>query len=302
MPSSQQEYRGRIAPTPTGYLHLGHGRTFWVAWQRARKAGGILVYRDEDLDPERCKVAFSMEAMKDLRWLGLDWDAGPDDPIHGEEWVQSKRHEKGVYLDAWKLLKEGGHLYPCHRSRKEIARAATRGGPTGDSPDEEPLFPPDWRPAPGTGEEAAEPGQTNWRFRVPDGHKITFSDGLMGSQSFVANHDFGDFLVWRKNGMPSYELAVVVDDLAMGITEVVRGEDLIKSTARQILLYEALKCKPPSFYHCPLVRDDDGKRLAKRDYARGLRALREGGVDPETLREAFRREYEQFFAKRKQAV
>lgn len=281
-------YTGRLAPTPTGYLHLGHGRTFWAAWSRARQAGGALIYREEDIDPSRCRPEFALAARHDLRWLGLDWDHGPDSP-GGEACIQSSRHHRGIYLEAWKVLHAAGLVYPCRRTRREIA-LATAFTPHPDRPDEEPVYPPAWRPQPENIAEADLPGSVNWRFRVPDGQEIAFEDLCLGHQTFTADRDFGDFLVWRKDGVPSYELAVVVDDIAMRITEVVRGEDLVKSTARQLLLYRALGANPPRFFHCPLVRDPRGRRLAKRHQDLGLRHLRQSGVRPEALLQSFAKE------------
>jgi len=133
----------------------------------------------------------------------------------------------------------------------------------------------------------ASPAGVNWRFRVPAGGAIEFADGGFGPQHYVAGHDFGDFLVWRRDDVPSYQLAVVVDDAAMGITEVVRGADLLRSTARQILLYRALGLMPPAWYHCSLMKDGNGQRLAKRHDALSLRALREQGTTPEAVRAMF---------------
>ncbi len=279
-------YRGRIAPTPTGYLHLGHGRTFWASWKRARDAGGELIFRDEDLDPQRCKEEYARAALEDLGWLGLNWDIGPDRGKARKENRQSHRHLRGDYLRAWEALKVGGWIYPCRRSRKEVEKGATAEEAGG-----EPLFPPSWRPPDGADKDAAEPGAVNWRFRVPDGRPVAFPDGCLGKQLFRAGSDFGDFLVWRKDGFPAYELAVVVDDLAMGITEVVRGADLLKSTARQLLIYQALGRPAPDWYHCPLVVDSGGRRLAKRDRDRGLRHLRAEGVQPEALCAEFEAAY-----------
>ena len=290
MAKHKPTYRGRIAPTPTGFLHLGHGRTFWVAWKRARLREGQILYREEDLDPQRCRPEFARAAREDLRWLGLDWDAGPENSEIGEEYRQSFRHTGKIYLKAWQRLKEKGLIYPCSRSRREIAEAAQNCREDADSPDEEPLFPGEWRPAPGTGKGAETPGPTNWRFRVPQGSDVSFQDSHLGPTQYRAGEDFGDFLVWRKDGYPAYELAVVVDDAAMGITEVVRGADLLKSTGRQLLLYEALSLQAPAFFHCPLVRDDAGRRLAKRSKDMGLRHLRERGVDPADLRKKFSKE------------
>jgi glutamyl-tRNA synthetase len=270
-------YRGRIAPTPTGWLHLGHARTFATAWQRARQANGQVVYRDEDLDPERCQPVYSDAAMEDLRWLGLDWDEGPD--IGGPHAPYRQSDGKPWFLSVWQVLHQRGVIYPCTRSRKDVREA----GLAPHAEDAEPLYPVEWRPPEDAGHDAMGPEGVNWRLRVPVGETITFADGAQGEQSFTAGVDFGDFLVWRKDGMPTYELAVVADDHRMGITEVVRGADLLVSTARQLLLYRALGWPPPTFFHVPLVCDTDGKRLAKRHQALSLRTLRERGISPEDL-------------------
>jgi len=275
-------YRGRIAPTPTGFLHLGHARTFWIAMERAREAGGAIIYRDEDLDPQRCKPEFASGAIEDLRWFGCDWDEGPDIGGTHAPYRQSERH--ALFLDAWKRLKDGGCIYPCDKSRKDVARAAQAPHPEDEQA--EPIYPEDWRPPLGTGKDATEPGDINWRFRVPNDREIIFDDVRLGPCEFECLRDFGDFLVWRKDGVPAYELAVVVDDAAMGVTEVVRGEDLLISTARQLLVYEALGISPPEFYHTPLMIDPDGQRLAKRHRSLSLRELREAGHQPEALRQS----------------
>lgn len=279
-------YLGRLAPTPTGYLHLGHARTFHTAWKRARAEGGQLIYREEDIDALRCKAEFAQAAMEDLRWLGLDWNYGPDIGGPHAPYRQSERTQ--LYIDAWKKLKDLGLIYPTKRSRKDLRIAAESGmaqqAPVNeDEQDGEPIFPPTWRPTQGTGMEEQEPGDFNWRFRVNDGESIEFTDGNFATQNFRAGLDFGDFLVWRRDGVPAYELAVVVDDIAMGVTEVVRGADLVRSTARQLLIYRALGAKPPNFYHCPLVRDESGQRLAKRSDSLSLRALKDSGKTPEEL-------------------
>ena len=283
-------YRGRLAPTPTGRLHLGHARTFWLAHARARAAGpdAKLILRMEDLDAARCRPEFAAAALEDLRWLGLAWDEGPDIGCPHAPYEQSRRRD--VYLDAWRRLRDGGFIYPCARSRADVQRAAT--APHAEEEDAEPLYPPEWRPPPGAGRDFPAPASAhaNWRFRVPDGEAIAFSDALRGPQSFTAGQDFGDFLVWRRDDVPAYELAVVADDHAMQITEVVRGADLLKSTARQILIYRALGWPPPAWCHAPLMVDEKGKRLAKRNDALSLAALREQGVDPQKLAEKFSRD------------
>lgn len=246
------------------------------------EAGGTLIYREEDLDPQRCQPKYASGAIEDLRWFGFDWDEGPDAGGPHEPYRQSERHK--LFLDAWRQLKDAGLIYPCDKSRKDVANAAR--APHREDEAAEPVYPESWRPPPGTGQEASDPGETNWRFRVPDGREIIFDDGRLGPCEFTCLRDFGDFLVWRKDGVPAYELAVVVDDAAMGITEVVRGEDLLISTARQLLLYKALGLTPPKFYHTPLMIDGEGQRLAKRHRSLSLRELREAGHQPEALRQS----------------
>jgi len=279
--TADKAYRGRLAPTPTGFLHLGHAATFLRAQQRCNAAGGTMVYRDEDIDRQRCKPEYAQAAMEDLAWLGLQWQEGPDCGGPHAPYTQSDRHQH--YLRAWEILRDGGHIYPCQRSRKELREFAPV--PDSDEQDAEPLFPPQWRPPPGSGAGAAAPGESIWRFRVPDGETIAFHDAILGEQRFTAGVDFGDFPIWRRENMPAYELAVVVDDIAMAITEVVRGADLLKSTARQLLLYRALGADAvPGFAHCPLLRDESGKRLAKRHASLSLRKMRESGMSPDEVR------------------
>jgi glutamyl/glutaminyl-tRNA synthetase len=273
-------YRGRLAPTPTGYLHRGHARTFAVAWARARAARGTLLYRLEDLDGARCRPEFAEAGEEDLRWLGLDWDEGPREGGPHAPYIQSER--MAWFLEVWHRLHATGHLYPSPHSRKDVA-AALSAPHEGEG---ETVFPRRLRPAVGSGRQAREPGAINWRFRVPDGRALSFVDGVQGPQRFTAGEDFGDFLVWRRDHLPSYELAVVADDHAMGITEVVRGADLLLSTARQLLLYEALGWAAPAWLHVPLVRDADGQRLAKRHASESLRELRAQGSDPDDLRQS----------------
>ncbi|WOO41640.1 glutamate--tRNA ligase family protein [Rubellicoccus peritrichatus] len=281
-------YRGRIAPTPTGRLHLGHAQTFKTVYERCQRENGTLIYRDEDLDPQRCKQEFSEMALEDLRWLGIDWQEGPDVGGENGPYQQSKRMQH--YLLAWEMLRNAGVIYPDTHSRKDLREVAAAheswesvSAPHEEDEAREPLFPKQWRPPYGTGLDALEPGEVNWRFRVNDSETVAFFDMALGLTRFVADKDFGDFLIWRRDGVPSYELAVVVDDIAMSITEVVRGEDLLKSTARQLLIYRALEATPPAFYHCPLVRDAQGKRLAKRHDALSIRSLREAGKKPEEV-------------------
>lgn len=267
MGESTASYRGRLAPTPTGFLHLGHAATFWKAHQRSRQAGGVTILRIEDLDPHRCQPQYADAAIEDLTWLGLPWQEGP--------FFQSRR--RSLYLAAWRKLRDGGFIYPCTRSRKDVARAALAPH------EEEPIFPVEWRTSAEEGMNRAEPHGSNWRFRVPDGEIVAFDDENLGAMSRTVLRDFGDFLVWNRDDIPAYELAVVVDDLAMGVTEIVRAADLLTSSARQILIYRALGAVPPAFFHCPLVLDKDGRRLAKRDADLSLRALRARGCSPEDV-------------------
>ena len=270
-------YRGRLAPTPTGFLHLGHARTFGIAAQRALQHQGSLILRDEDLDRDRCRPEYSQAMLEDLKWLGFRWQEGPDCGGPFEPYRQSER--LGFYLSIFRKLAMTGLIYPSPHSRKDV-QAAVQAPQEGDT---ESLFPTEFRAPVGVGVGALEPGPINWRCRVPDGLDITFYDGNFGITTRRAGRDFGDFLVWRKDGLPAYELAVVADDHAMQITEVVRGADLLTSTARQLLLYEALGWSPPEFFHCPLVRDAQGVRLAKRTHALALRNLREQGVSAEQI-------------------
>ncbi len=291
----QTNYRGRLAPSPTGLLHLGHARTFWIAAQRATERRGTLILRNEDLDPQRCRAEFVDAMIEDLHWLGISWQEGPDCGGPCAPYTQSERRD--FYLQAWKRLREIGAIYPCTCSRKDVALAV--GAP--NDGDDEPIYSGRCRSSGsvfgaaglrprGTAEAAVAtwslPAGVNWRFRVPDGDEICFDDLHLGTQRMLAGRDFGDFIVWRRDDVPAYQLAVVVDDAAMGITEVVRGADLLESTVRQILLYRALGLPVPDFYHCDLVRDDAGVRLAKRHDSLSIRKLREMGWSRERVREA----------------
>jgi len=271
-----RHYRGRLAPSPTGLLHAGHARTFFVAAQRAAQHRGTLILRNEDLDPDRSRPEFASAMLEDLHWLGIQWSKGTycGGPYH--PYSQSER--RAYYLEAWRKLRDDGFIYPCTCSRKELAQAASAPNDN----DDEPIYPGRCRSRTDA-RDFAEPAGVNWRFRVPDGEVIGFSDLHLGPQAFTAAKDFGDFVVWRRDDVPAYQLAVVVDDAAMHITEVVRGADLLKSTARQLLLYRALNLDSPDFYHCDLVRDESGTRLAKRHDALSIRGLRQTGWTPEQV-------------------
>lgn len=288
---ASRPYVGRLAPSPTGRLHLGHARTFALAAARARSAGGKLLLRMDDLDTARCRPEFAAAALEDLAWLGFRWE----EPV---VW-QTARLDR--YRAALGRLRAAGLVYPCRRSRKDLAEAlsaphesppavASSGAPApcpAPPADDEPLYPVAWRPP--IDEPLppidAEGLACNWRFRVPDGRAVSFVDARHGPQSAACGVDFGDFLVWRKDGFPSYQLACAVDDAEMGVTEVVRGADLIRSTFRQILLLEALGAPLPAYCHASLLLDEHGVRLAKRHDALSLHTLRARGRTPGELLE-----------------
>ena len=254
----QKTYRGRIAPTPSGYLHEGHARTFKVAWRRARERDGCVIYRNDDLDRLRCREEFSRAVMDDLQGLKINWDEGPDCGGKYGPYNQSERVEK--YFSILLKLANEGLVYPCAKSRKEIqafGKKATVGN--------ESLFPQELRPVQKQYKKVEVALNTNWRFRTQWSEKISFLDGRKGEQNFEIGKDFSDFLVWRKDGFASYELATVVDDHLMGITEIVRGEDLLISSARQCILFDALNWEIPDIYHCELLVDNNGKKLSKSE-------------------------------------
>jgi glutamyl-tRNA synthetase len=251
-----------------------------MAAQRARAAGGALILRNEDLDAVRFRMDFARAMIEDLCWLGLSWDEGPD--VGGPHAPYNQSERGAFYRKALETLHSAGLIYPCTRTRRDVleaARAPHEGG-AGD----EPVFPMEFRPSadaplPPLGEKVS----VNWRIRVPDGEELGYTDGNLGPQRSVSGKDFGDFLVWRKDDCPSYQLACAVDDAEMGVTEVVRGADLVRSTFRQLLIYRALGLAAPSFFHCPLMNDENGERLAKRHDALSLRALRARGMTPEEV-------------------
>lgn len=278
MASQTRPYLGRLAPSPTGHLHLGHARTFWIAQERARAAGGALLLRNDDLDAVRFRLDFVAAMIEDLRWLGLIW----------EEPMISQSSRRPRYRAALERLHAANLIYPCTRTRRDVIEAA--GAPHEGGADDEPVYPAHFRPP----ADAPLPplGATinvNWRLRIPDGETMEFHDAALGPQRAVAGRDFGDFLVWRKDDTPSYQLACAVDDAELGITEVVRGEDLIRSTFRQLLVLRALGHPAPAYYHCALMQDEHGVRLAKRHDALSLRTLRARGVTPGQIVESFHR-------------
>jgi len=263
------EIVGRLAPSPTGAQHVGNARTYLVAWLSARCRGGTVKLRVEDIDSPRVKPGAAEVALADLRWLGLDWD--------GEPMVQTARLP--FYEAALAELKKRELVYPCTCSRSDIAAAAS-------APHEEHEGPAysgtcSHRRAADAEELGRQGKPFAWRFRVTA--SPPFTDRFAGHQQIDLTRLGGDFVVWKSAGTPAYQLAVVVDDAAMGVTEVIRGDDLIPSTPRQLLLYRALGHTPPAFAHIPLVVGEDGRRLAKRHGDTRLSALRSAGVKPEAL-------------------
>ena len=268
--------RGRFAPSPTGELHLGNARTALLAWLWAKRAGGGFTLRIEDLDRARERPGMAQRQLAELAWLGIDWDEGPDARTGADAgargpYRQSQRTP--LYENALRALGDG--VYECFCSRAEIAAAAS--APHGD---EGPRYP-------GTcanlgSAQRSERRRTRvpaLRFRVPEG-AVRFEDEIQGPQEFDVQTDTGDFVLRRADGIHAYQLAVVVDDAAMGISQVLRGADLLSSTARQILLYRALGLAIPSWAHAPLVLSAAGERLAKRDRSVSLDELRGRNVDP----------------------
>ncbi len=265
---------GRLAPSPTGAQHVGNARTYLIAWLSARTRGGTIALRIEDIDSPRVKQGAKQQSYFDLQWLGLDWDEGPI--------IQSER--MGEYLSALVRLQRQELVYPCSCTRSDVERAAS--APHREH--EGPVYP-------GTcaGRRVRDAQELTgrpycWRFRVPL-ESPSFVDGFHGPTHIDLRRVGGDFVVWKVPipsttvSLPAYQLAVVVDDAAQGVTEVVRGDDLLPSTPRQLLLYQALDLSPPKFVHVPLVVGPDGRRLAKRHGDTRLSALREAGVPPEML-------------------
>lgn len=292
----------RLAPSPTGSLHLGHARTFLITWWMTRFAGARILLRMEDLDTRRAQPDRVQQTYDDLRWLGMDWDAGPPEAnagagipsrtgagdAFGDEYVQSRRMRH--YEDALDRLWVAGAIYPCTCSRTEIATAVAQSVGAPQEGDVQVRYPGTCRnrfngdnPRRETRGDIAGRVEREtdikpcWRFRVPEG-TVAFSDDVYGSQSWDVDRDSGDFPVTRFDGTPAYQLAVVVDDAAMGVDCVIRGDDLLSSTPRQILLYRAMGLRVPRFAHIPLVVGPDGKRLAKRHGESRIAQFREAGV------------------------
>jgi glutamyl-tRNA synthetase len=273
-PPDRRPARGRFAPSPTGDLHLGTARTALCAWLQARAAGGALVLREEDLDSARVVPGAAERMREDLRWLGLDWDEGPDVGGACGPYLQSQRREG--YREALRRLDVQGQIVRCFCTRAEVAARSASAPHVGE---DGPRYPGTCRgldDARRAELEATRP--PSLRFRTEAG-AVTFTDALHGPIVEDVAQSIGDFVICRADGVPAYQLAVVVDDIAMGITHVVRGDDLLSSTPRQLVLFAALGAPPPRYLHVPLVVDLDGVRLAKRHASLSVRALREGGRD-----------------------
>lgn len=263
--------RGRLAPTPTGRMHLGNMRTFLLTWLQARRAGGTVVLRMEDIDRQRSRDEFVHGIYEDLRWLGLDWDEGPDVGGPHGPYVQSQRYD--MYRDLLCTWDAQGRVYPCVCSRKDLRLA---GAP--HVGEEGPYYPGICRDRP-----RIEGVACAYRFRVEPNTVIRFNDKVLGYQEQRVAEQTGDFVVWRKDDWPSYQLAVVADDAAMGITDVMRGADLLSSVGRQTLLFQALDKEPPRWHHVPMWLDEQGGRLAKRSGSLALASLRAEGLRPEAV-------------------
>ncbi len=272
--------RGRFAPSPTGEIHLGNVWTALLAWLHARQAGGAFVMRVEDLDPDRSRASYIDGQLADLRWLGLDWDEGPDVGGRHAPYVQSQR--TGLYRAALTLLQSQELVYPCYCTRAEIRGAASAPHGAQGIGD----YPGTCRELT-TAERARREAQGRrpaLRVRMSQSPALVRYDDLVhGSMAEDVGRAGGDFVVRRTDGVFAYQLAVVVDDAAMGITHVIRGADLLSSTARQIWLYYALGYTPPRFGHVPLLVGTDGHRLSKRHASLSIARLRAAGKRPEEI-------------------
>ena len=270
------ECLGRFAPSPSGRIHLGNILCCLLAWLSARQKGGRVLLRIEDLDTARCPRRYADQMEEDLKWLGLTWDVGPGKEEADGPYYQSER--TAIYQAALEKLEEMGLVYPCFCTRAELHAASAPHRSDGQT-----VYPGTCRHL--TADEAAERAKKRapaLRLRVPT-EMIAFQDGHMGRQTQRLDTECGDFLLRRSDGLFAYQLAVVVDDAAMGVTEVVRGADLLDSTPRQLLLYRLLGLRAPEFYHFPLLLAPDGRRLSKRDADAGLDVLREKAAPEEIL-------------------
>ncbi|MCC8195177.1 MAG: tRNA glutamyl-Q(34) synthetase GluQRS [Deltaproteobacteria bacterium] len=282
MPAAPGRARGRLAPSPTGFLHLGNAWAFWMAWLDARSRGGECVLRFEDIDPARARPEYAEAVARDLAWLGLDWDYGPG-AGNGKEnpdiFLQSRRAAR--YRDALNFLRARGLVYPCYCTRKELRDIA--GAPHVD--DAGAPYPGTCRRLTDAEKKRLEAAGRSHSLRLlcPEKTPWRFTDALMGDREMTLEQCGGDFALRRSDGVFAYQLAVVVDDITMGVTTVVRGKDIQVSTPRQLYLYSLFGVTPPRYAHLPLVTDETGARLAKRHASLTLASLRDAGVWPETI-------------------
>jgi glutamyl-tRNA synthetase len=274
--SLQPKTAGRLAPSPTGAQHVGNARTFLLAWLSARSQGGQLILRMEDIDSPRIKLGAAQQAIEDLQWLGLDWDEGPD--VGGPQFSYVQTERKALYDSALEQLKERELIYPCTCSRSEVAAAASAP----HVGQEGPRYPGTCAANQAATANQLPPGTFAWRLRTSDRLR-TIHDGVAGEVRCNVQAELGDFVIAKADGTPAYQLAVVVDDHEMGITEVVRGDDLLPSAFRQLELYELFGWQPPRFIHVPLVIGEDGRRLAKRHGDTRLATFRAAGVRSEQI-------------------
>ncbi|GGA38758.1 tRNA glutamyl-Q(34) synthetase GluQRS [Paenibacillus physcomitrellae] len=269
--------RGRFAPTPSGTMHLGNAKIALLSWLQVRAANGVFVLRIEDIDMQRSKSELARQIIADMKWLGLNWDEGPGQGGNYGPYTQSERRDR--YEQALQELEHKGRLYPCYCSRAELLQIA--GAPHGLA-SEGPVYPGTCRKlTPQEREERALHKTSSLRFALQN-EQYEVQDGIAGFQHFPEASG-GDFIVKRADGMYSYQLAVTVDDAAMGITHVLRGSDLLDSTPRQLALYEAFGWQPPQFAHAPLLMGEDGRRLAKRHGDLSLVQLRRSGLPAERV-------------------
>lgn len=270
---------GRYAPSPTGDLHLGNLRTALLAHEDCRRRGGTFILRIEDIDTPRTVPGSEHRIMDDLRWLGLDWDEGPDTGGPAGPYRQSER--TALYEAALAALEVAGRIYYCTCSRRDLREASAPQGPEG------PVYPGTCRTS-DAGAQRAHPAGAAARFSVGPEPVVEFHDRLLGPQRFDLRTLSGDFVVRRRDGLWAYQLACAVDDALMGVTHVVRGADLLSSTPRQIALLRVLGLPLPEYMHVPLVADADGQRMSKRDGSLSLRTLRERGLSPRDARNLIR--------------
>lgn len=267
---------GRYAPSPTGDLHLGNLRTALLAWDAIRRQGGVFILRIEDIDAPRTVPGAEARMLDDLRWLGIDWDEGPDVGGPAGPYRQSERG--GIYAAALERLEAAGRTFLCTCSRRDLREASAPHGEDG------PIYPGTCRgrdPA----EQRRHPAGAAVRLRIDTEPVVEFRDAFAGPGRYDLRELCGDFIIRRRDGLWAYQLACAVDDALMGVTDVLRGRDLLSSTPRQLAVMRALGQPEPAYAHVPLVLDGEGRRMCKRDGSQSLRALREAGLTPQQARE-----------------